>query len=63
MALLHAWSHHREIATLIGHTAYILKASFSSDGERVVTASADNTARVWDAESGIVLTVLSGHTG
>jgi WD40 repeat protein/energy-coupling factor transporter ATP-binding protein EcfA2 len=63
MALLDAWSHHREIATLIGHTAYILKASFSPDGERVVTASADNTARVWDAESGIVLTVLSGHTG
>ena len=27
-------------------------ASFSSDGKRVVTASMDQTARVWDAETG-----------
>ena len=27
-------------------------AAFSSDGGRVVTASADNTARVWDAATG-----------
>jgi WD40 repeat protein/energy-coupling factor transporter ATP-binding protein EcfA2 len=63
MALLDAWSHHREIATLIGHTSYLLTASFSPDGKRVVTASADNTARVWNAQSGAAMAVLSGHTG
>ena len=27
-------------------------AAFSPDGTRIVTASADNTARVWDASDG-----------
>ena len=38
-------------------------AAFSSDGSRVVTASRDNTARLWDAKSGVALATLSGHTG
>ena len=29
----------------------------------VLTASADDTARIWDAESGQELVTLSGHTG
>ena len=37
-------------------------AAFSGDGKRVVTASADNTARIWDAESGKEIVVLKGHT-
>ena len=37
-------------------------AAFSGDGKRVVTASADNTARIWDAESGKEIAVLKGHT-
>ncbi len=63
MALLDGWSHHREIATLIGHTDEIINASFSPDGQRVVTAAQDKAARVWDAASGAVIAVLSGHTG
>ena len=35
---------------LAGHTGPVLSASFSPDGKRVVTASSDKTARVWDAE-------------
>ena len=37
-------------------------AAFSPDGGRVVTASADNTARLWDAKTGAALATLSGHT-
>ena len=32
---------------LKGHTGYVLNASFSADGKQIVTASDDNTARVW----------------
>jgi len=40
----------------------IYAASFSPDSKRIVTASADKTARVWDAESGRTLATLTGHT-
>ena len=36
-------------------------ATFSPDGARVVTASADQTARIWDARTGTELAVLRGH--
>ena len=41
----------------------VQSAAFSGDGKRVVTASADKTARIWDAESGKEIAVLKGHTG
>ena len=36
-------------------------AAFSPDGSRIVTASEDNTARIWDAATGKEITVLRGH--
>ncbi|MBV1694395.1 MAG: TIR domain-containing protein [Hyphomicrobiales bacterium] len=47
---------------LNGHTGAVVGASFSSDGRRVVTASSDGTARVWDAESGQEIALLKAHT-
>lgn len=38
-----------------------MSASYSLDGRRIVTASADRTARVWDAEKGRLLAELKGH--
>jgi WD40 repeat protein len=38
-------------------------AVFSPDGQRIVTGSTDNTAKVWDAVSGKELLTLKGHSG
>jgi len=50
------------LATLSGHTGLVNSAAFSPNGDRIVTASFDNTARLWDARTGAVLATLSGHT-
>ncbi|NIP93191.1 MAG: hypothetical protein GWO24_06940, partial [Akkermansiaceae bacterium] len=34
------------------HQDRVRSASFSPDGSRVLTASVDHTARVWDAQTG-----------
>jgi WD40 repeat protein len=49
--------------TLSGHTADINSVAFSPDGRFLVTASADGTARVWDAATGASLGELRGHNG
>ena len=41
----------------------MLSAAFSPDGKRIVTASSDKTARLWDAETGKQIgEPLKGHT-
>jgi hypothetical protein len=39
----------KEAAVLKGHAGPVRSAAFSPDGQRVVTASSDHTARLWDA--------------
>ena len=48
---------------LIGHTRIVNSVNFSPDGNFIVTASFDSTARIWDAHAGILLHTLAGHTG
>ena len=40
----------------------VRSAAFSPDGQRFVTASEDNSARIWDAATGQLIAVLEGHT-
>jgi WD40 repeat protein len=44
-----------------GHQLSVSSAAFSPDGTRIVSASMDKTARIWDATTGKQLQVLTGH--
>lgn len=46
----------------IGHTKSVNFAEFSPDGQLVVTASSDGTAKIWSTSSGKLLLDLKGHT-
>jgi hypothetical protein len=52
IAILTQLSWHAPLSGRMRHDAATYSAQFSPDGRRVVTASYDNTARVWDAISG-----------
>ena len=54
---------HLELHTFIGHRAGLLSVSWSPDGKRLATGSADGTARVWQVSDGRELLTLKGHTG
>jgi WD40 repeat protein len=47
---------------LKGHTDSVISAVFAPDSGRILTASYDKTARLWDRD-GEPLAVLEGHTG
>ena len=46
------WKWMRRARPLIGHGDRVRTATYSPDGTRIVTASDDHTARVWEAQTG-----------
>src|SRR5262249_10711243 len=44
-----------------GHRANVLACVVTPDGRRVVSASSDQTLKIWDLESGSALATLQGH--
>src|SRR5207248_3185512 len=51
------------LKTLRGHLEAVYSVAFSPDGQRIITGSTDQTAKVWEAGSGQELLTLKGHSG
>jgi WD40 repeat protein len=49
------------VATLEGHAAIVTACAVTPDGGRAVSASWDNTLKVWDLATGRALATLKGH--
>src|SRR5947208_3448329 len=50
------------LRTLQGHTVFVNACAVAPDGSFVVSASGDNTLKVWDPSTGEELRTLQGHT-
>src|SRR5207253_10124998 len=48
---------------LLGHTDWVYSIAYSSDGQRIVTGSADGTAKVWNAGNGAMLANMQRGEG
>ena len=48
---------------LRGHYSAVLAGQFTAQGEQVVTASSDETVRLWDARAGREIRQYLGHSG
>ncbi len=53
---------HLEKRTFRGHLQAVMGVAISGDGRRIVSASADRTAKVWELATGRELLTLTGHT-
>jgi WD40 repeat protein len=45
-----------------GHTSKVYDVAITPDGKHVITGSDDRSVRVWEAETGKVVSILEGHT-
>jgi WD40 repeat protein len=51
----------REVSVLSGHGKFVRLAAFNAKGTMAVTASSDQTARLWDVSTGEEIAKLEGH--
>ena len=61
-ALFNALLVHHQSA-VFKHDAGVTQAAFNRTGNRIVTASYDKTARIWDVSTGREIAILKGHQG
>jgi WD40 repeat protein len=46
-----------------GHTGWVYELAVSPDGETIATSSADQTVKLWNANTGTLIRTLQGHSG
>lgn len=51
-------ANHKPVVRLTGHRSGVRFVDFSHDGKRLVSASTDNTARIWDLETAKSIRIL-----
>ena len=49
------------LCTLRGHSEGVFSVAYSPDGKHVVSGSNDRTVKVWDAQTGKLVSVLLCH--
>lgn len=52
----------QSIASLVGHTNWVVSLAFSYDGSILVSSSTDCTVKLWDVNTGECLQTLQGHS-
>lgn len=50
------------IQEFIGHTKWVWDCAFSADSAYVITASSDESIRLWDVNSGLSIATYAGHS-
>lgn len=51
------------VRDLVGHASSVVACEVLPDGRRMVSASSDQTLKVWDLETGKTVATLTGHAG
>ncbi|MCP4700861.1 MAG: WD40 repeat domain-containing protein [Gammaproteobacteria bacterium] len=55
------WNVRKALKVFEGHSSWLKHAGFSRDGKRAATASADNSARIWNVETGKEMLAIDKH--